>query len=128
MSLIFSGVAAATVLGVPAGTWLGDVSDWRTAFAALGGLSVVVCIALWCLLPSLPAHKPVRLASLGGQLRLPGVCIGALATALIVVGHFGAYTFVSPILQRLGGVELGDVSRLLLLFGRAGLAGQFHCR
>lgn len=125
MSLIFSGVAAATVLGVPAGTWLGDVSDWRTAFAALGGLSVVVCIGLWHLLPSLPARKPVRLASLGGQLRVPGVCIGALATALIVVGHFGAYTFVSPILQRLGGVALGDVSRLLLLFGAAGLAGNF---
>lgn len=125
MSFIFSGVAAATVLGVPAGTWLGGVTDWRIAFAALGGLSLLVCLCLWQLLPSLPAQKPVRLVSLGGQLKLPGVCIGALATALIVVGHFAAYTFISPILQRLGGIPLSDVSRLLLLFGAAGLMGNF---
>lgn len=36
MTIIFGGVAAASVLGVPLGTLLGDISNWRVAFGALG--------------------------------------------------------------------------------------------
>lgn len=125
MAVIFSGVAGASVLGVPAGTWLGEQTDWRLAFAALGGLSLAVTLALWGLLPRLPARQPVRLASLGGQFASRGVRVGVSATALIVVGHFAAYTFISPILQDIAGIPLASVSGLLLLYGGAGLAGNF---
>ncbi|MCW4153592.1 MFS transporter [Halomonas sp. 18H] len=125
MSMIFSGVAGATVLGVPAGTWLGEHTDWRTALGALGGLSLLVTLALWRLLPSLPASEPVRLSNLADQFASRGVRVGAAATALIVIGHFSAYTFISPILQELSGIPLASVSALLLCFGGAGLVGNF---
>lgn len=125
MSLIFSGVAGATVLGVPAGTWLGDVTHWRVAFAAMGGLSFLVTLALWWLLPSLPAYQPVRLASLTGQFASRGMRVGAIVTALVVIGHFAAYTFISPILQTIAGIPLAQVSALLLLYGAAGMVGNF---
>ncbi|MGQ7246530.1 MFS transporter [Halomonas sp. V046] len=125
MAVIFSGVAGASVLGVPAGTWLGDLTDWRTAFIAMAALSLVVSVALWWLLPALPAREPVRLTSLSGQFVSRGVRVGVIATALIVVGHFAAYTFISPILQDIAGVPVASVSGLLLLYGGAGLAGNF---
>jgi len=37
-SLIFSGIAVASVLGVPAGTYLGELLGWRAAFVGAGGL------------------------------------------------------------------------------------------
>ncbi|WP_136249094.1 MFS transporter [Halomonas borealis] len=125
MSLIFSGVAGASVLGVPAGTWLGEHSDWRVAFGALAGLSLLVTIALWRLLPRLPAQQPVRLTSLTSQFASRGVRVGVAATALIVMGHFAAYTFISPILQQVADIPLQSVSTLLLCFGAAGLMGNF---
>ncbi|KGE79248.1 MFS transporter [Halomonas sp. ND22Bw] len=125
MSLIFSGVAGASVLGVPAGTWLGEHTDWRIAFGSLAGLSLLVTIALWRLLPSLPAQQPVRLSNLAGQFASRGVRVGVAATALIVMGHFAAYTFVSPILQEIAGIPLASVSALLLCYGAAGLLGNF---
>lgn len=125
MALIFSGVAGASVLGVPAGTWLGEHTDWRIAFGALSGLSLAVTLALWGLLPRLPAQQPVRLANLAGQLTSRGVRVGVIATALIVVGHFAAYTFISPILQEIAGIPLASVSGLLLCYGGAGLMGNF---
>lgn len=125
MALIFSGVAGATVLGVPAGTWLGEHTDWRTALGALAGLGLAVTLALWQLLPSLPARQPVRLSSLASQFTRRGVRVGAVATALIVMGHFSAYTFISPILQEIAGIPVARISGLLLCFGGAGLVGNF---
>ena len=61
MTIIFGGVAAASVLGVPLGTLLGDISNWRVAFGALGGLSLLTALALWRWLPPLPPREPVRL-------------------------------------------------------------------
>ena len=68
MTIIFGGVAAASVLGVPLGTLLGDISNWRVAFGALGGLSLLTALALWCwlergtrwALPSVALVVPLR--------------------------------------------------------------------
>lgn len=49
-ALIFGGVAAANVLGVPIGTLLGGVAGWRVAFGALSALAAVVLVALFALL------------------------------------------------------------------------------
>ncbi|GEN25552.1 MFS transporter [Halomonas cupida] len=125
MAIIFSGVAGASVLGVPAGTWLGEQTDWRIAFIAMAIGSGLVTLALWWLLPPLPASQPVRLSTLFGQFSNRGVRVGVYVTSLIVVGHFAAYTFISPILQQMAGVPLANVSTLLLLYGGAGLMGNF---
>ncbi|TQN33303.1 putative MFS family arabinose efflux permease [Haloactinospora alba] len=124
-SLVFSGVAAANVLGVPMGTLIGELAGWRTAFAALGGLGAVVLLGLLVLLPHLPASEPVRVRALAQQFGNTGVRRAALATFLVVTGHFAAYTFVSPVLQRLSGIDSGMISQLLLVYGAAGLVGNF---
>lgn len=124
MALIFGGVAAASVLGVPAGTLLGDLAGWRLTFVAAAALAAVVLVGLALSLPRLPATQPVRLASLPAVLRIEGVRVGILSTALLVTGHFAAYTFVNPILQQLSGIDAGLVSSLLLIYGVAGIVGN----
>lgn len=124
MTLIFGGVAAASVLGVPLGTLLGDLSNWRVAFGALGGFSLLTAIALWCWLPPLPPREPVRLRVLAQQLSHRGVRVAVLTTGFVVVGHFAAYTFISPILQEISGISQRHVGSLLLLYGAAGILGN----
>ncbi|HDZ49327.1 hypothetical protein LCGC14_0184750 [marine sediment metagenome] len=124
MTMIFGGVAAASVLGVPLGTLLGDLSNWRVAFGALGGLSLLTAIALWCWLPPLPPREPVRLRVLAQQFSNRGVRVAVLTTGFVVVGHFAAYTFISPILQEISGISQRQVSSLLLLYGAAGIMGN----
>ena len=124
MTMIFGGVAAASVLGVPLGTLLGDLSNWRVAFGALGGLSLLTAVALWCWLPPLPPREPVRLRVLAQQFSNRGVRVAVLTTAFVVVGHFAAYTFISPILQEISGISQRHVSSLLLLYGAAGIVGN----
>ncbi|MEU4926955.1 MFS transporter [Streptomyces yokosukanensis] len=124
-AIIFGGVGAANVFGVPLGTLVGDLTGWRIAFASLSALALVALLALLAVLPSLTAEQAVRPRLLLAQLRNPGVRVGIVATALIVFGHFSAYTFVSPALQKLSGIDERHVGPLLFGFGMAGLIGNF---
>ncbi|MFE3183034.1 MFS transporter [Streptomyces violascens] len=124
-SLIFSGIAVASVLGVPAGTYIGELADWRRAFVTVGALALLVLVALAALLPRLPAEQEVRL---GGVMRLFGearVRTGLAVMALLVTGHFAAYTYVRPVLEEVSGASAGMIGTLLLVYGVAGLAGNF---
>ncbi|MFD7843743.1 MFS transporter [Nocardia sp. NPDC059764] len=124
-AIAFGGATAANVLGVPAGTLLGELTDWRIAFGVLGGLGLLVVVALLALLPPLPATEPVRLRTLAEQFRNPVVRAGVLVTFLLVSGHFAAFTFVSPILRDVAGVDPAVVGPALLGFGIAGIVGNF---
>ncbi|MFF0276205.1 MFS transporter [Streptomyces sp. NPDC004330] len=53
-AVVFGGVSAASVLGVPAGTLLTERAGWRWAFAATGLLALLAAAALRALLPRLP--------------------------------------------------------------------------
>lgn len=123
-STIFLAVPLGSVLGVPLGTFVADVAGWRTAFVMLSGLSSAVLIALACTVPALPAADVTRLSVFGRLLRVRDIRIGLLVTFLVVLAHFGTYTYVSAFLEDVTGVGLASVSALLLVYGVAGLVGN----
>jgi predicted MFS family arabinose efflux permease len=124
-AVIFGGVETASVLGVPAGTLLGDASGWRGAFAAVGVLGLVSLVCLVLLMPKVEPRRMLTFAALPEVLRTnAAVRVGIAMTFLVITGHFAAYTFVRPIL--LGdGVDGAMVGALLLAFGVAGVCGNF---
>ncbi|TXS49064.1 MFS transporter [Streptomyces sp. t39] len=124
-AVIFGGVETASVLGVPTGTFIGDLSGWRTAFAVVGVLGLAALSAMVCLMPKVPAERSVTFADLPRVFRgNPGLRTGIAITFLVVTGHFTAYTYVRPVLQE-GGVDGGMVGVMLLAFGVAGICGNF---
>ncbi|AXG77862.1 MFS transporter [Streptomyces paludis] len=124
-AVIFSGIAVASVLGVPAGTLLGALAGWRWAFAVMAGLALAVAALLALLLPPLPARGAVGLGEIAGLLRIPALRSGLIVVALLVTGHFAAYTYVRPVLERVPAIQPEAVSGLLLVYGVAGVAGNF---
>lgn len=124
-SMIFSGIAVASVLGVPAGAYIGELAGWREAFLAVAGLALLVTAVMAVLLPPLPAEEAV---ALGGVLRLfrdARVVTGLAVVALLVTGHFAAYTYVRPVLEQVSGVRDSMIGPLLLVYGIAGVVGNF---
>jgi predicted MFS family arabinose efflux permease len=118
---VYGGIGAATVLGVPAGTLIGDEFGWRAALVALMVLALVAMAAIALLVPKLPSNTTVSFASLPKLVRRNrAVRTGLALTFFIVTGHFIAYTFISPILQA-NGLPASQVSGLLLAFGAAAL-------
>ncbi|MFC9970457.1 MFS transporter [Spirillospora sp. NPDC127200] len=125
-AIVFGGVSTASVVGVPAGTLIGDLGGWRAAFAAVGVLGLVALAGLLVFVPALPSQGGMsfrRLAEL--PRRAAGVRTGVLVTFLLITGHFTAYTFVRPILGEGANVEDALVGALLMAYGVAGVAGNF---
>ncbi|MET9064311.1 MFS transporter [Streptosporangium sandarakinum] len=124
-AVIFSAVPLGSVLGVPAGTLLGQLAGWRVSFLALAALAVLVLAALLVLLPPLPGDRATGLRVLLGLLRARGTVVALLATFLVVLAHFGTYTYVTPFLHDVTGLRPAAVSAVLLAYGAAGIAGNF---
>ncbi|MFF7243451.1 MFS transporter [Embleya sp. NPDC008237] len=124
-AVIFGGVSVASVIGVPVGTVIGEWAGWRVAFAVPGGLGAAVLLALLVLVPPLPAERAVGPREVTALLRRRTVLTGAVALVLVVAGHFGAYTYIRPILEEVGDLGPGPIGGLLLGYGVAGVVGNF---
>jgi predicted MFS family arabinose efflux permease len=124
-AVIFSAVPLGSVFGVPVGTLIGNLAGWRTAFVLMGVMTAGVLLALVVLLPTLPAVRATRLRDLGALFRSAGVRVGLVLTFLMVLAHFGTYTYVTPFLQQVTQVSPVLITAFLLVYGVAGIVGNF---
>ncbi|MFF3314049.1 MFS transporter [Streptomyces sp. NPDC003035] len=124
-AVIFSAVPLGSVLGVPLGTFIGDVAGWRTAFLVMGLLTLCVFVMLLLVVPPLPADEPTRPSALTGMLRSVNTRFALVMTFLVVLAHFGAYTYVTPFLEQVTHVSTGLITVYLLVYGAAGIVGNF---
>lgn len=123
LTVINSGVAAATVAAVPLGAWLGGVWGWRGAFLLAAGVAVLALIAQVATLPSVAAEAAGALSAFGSVLRSGVALAGLFAALMIFGGHFTGFTYVRVAAQSLSGIDGGGFAMLLLVFGVAGLVG-----
>ncbi|ACF50132.1 MFS transporter [Stenotrophomonas maltophilia] len=124
-SIIFGGVAAASVLGIPLGALIGDALGWRSAFAAMALFSAAVMLLHLRVIPALPVSTSVRPAQFVQLLGHRGLQRGLCLTLLLVAGHFIAFTYVRPLLTTVSGVEASLIGALLFAYGLAGIASNF---
>lgn len=124
-ALVYSGVAVASVIGVPTGTYIGAVAGWRAAFLVIAALAVVVLIAIIALLPRLAVAQALPLREVLGMTREPQLRIALLVVAFLVTGHFAAYTYVRPLLEKVTGIGASAIGTVLLVYGIAGVIGNF---
>ncbi|CAG74721.1 probable transporter [Pectobacterium atrosepticum SCRI1043] len=124
-SIIFGGVAAASVLGVPLGALIGDVAGWRWAFGCMAVLSGLVLMLHLAVIPALPVAGSATVRQFGEQLTNRKLQVGLILTLLLVAGHFIAFTFVRPLLLSVSGFDAQWISALLFAYGVAGIVGNF---
>lgn len=123
-SVIFAGVSAASVLGVPLSSFIADMVGWRQAFSANSLLSLATAVALLWTLPTLAAPQPLRLKVYVGIVKNPLLLSLFGATACIISAHFAAFTYLEPLLTQTRGIPTSTISALLLMSGLSGLLGN----
>ncbi|OXT01656.1 MFS transporter [Notoacmeibacter marinus] len=123
-SIIFGGVSAASVLGVPMANFIGVASGWRMAFAIIGALSLLVAVAIWLTVPRLAGRGGIGAQALLRVLADRRFQKIFLATLLAITSHFMAFTYIEPFLIGPAGVSGHVVAPLLLAFGASGLAAN----
>ncbi|MFI6252908.1 MFS transporter [Streptomyces sp. NPDC051016] len=117
VSRVFLGLTIANIIGVPAGTALGQHLGWRYAYCAVAVIGLVALAALALLVPHQPRGPQ---AGIRRELRAMGnrqVFIG-LATAVVGFGGFFAvYSYLVPMLTHLTGISDASTTLVLALYG-----------
>jgi len=116
IALMFSGLTLANVMGVPAGTALGQALGWRAAFWAIVPIGLAAATALFFLLPPQVAGKS-NLIHEFRVLRRPQVLLVMLMSVLTSASLFCVFTYVAPTLLVVTRVSPHGVALTLLLFG-----------
>jgi DHA1 family inner membrane transport protein len=125
VAVMMGGLTLAMVIGVPLGSWIGQLFNWRTPFLIVTGMGTVALLGLIWLLPRGVSYKPP--ASFLAQLSLLGnrrLATLYLLTTVGFGGTFVVFTFVSPLLTDVTGVPEKTVNIALLLFGGATVVGN----
>ncbi|MFH8727136.1 MFS transporter [Streptomyces termitum] len=119
LAVAMAGIPVALSLGVPAGTYLGKVTDWRVAFLVMTGLTVLLLGWIAAAVPDLPGRRSGERPPMLRALRVPGVPAVLFVTLVFVLAHTVLYAYVAAFLGDLG---MGDSTDLVLLvFGAASL-------
>ncbi|MGF7208183.1 DHA1 family inner membrane transport protein [Skermanella aerolata] len=125
IAMMFTGLTAATLLGVPFGAWLGLDYGWRSTFWAVAAIGVVATIVLAVFVPS--TRERTQAPPLRDELAVlarPQVLLGLLMTVLGYAGVFAVFTYIQPILTQITGFSDAAVSPILLVFGAGMAAGN----
>ena len=117
LALMFTGLTVANVVGVPAGTWLGQLLGWRSTFWAVTMIGPVALAALYYLVPKDHHAEKVNVKSEITTLLQPQVIAGLLLTIIADTGLFAVLTYLAPILTDVALFSPAAISPVFLLFG-----------
>jgi predicted MFS family arabinose efflux permease len=124
-SVIFAGMSIAAVIAVPLGSFISTFASWRVAFVVAGALGAGVVLAQVTIVPRLIVDEAPSLRALPRLLGRPAVIVVLITVALVFVGHYVSYTYITPYLGGYLGLDGATASGLLLAFGIGGIVGNF---
>ncbi|MBP0491964.1 MFS transporter [Pararoseomonas indoligenes] len=125
IATMFTGLTVANILGVPAGTWLGQQLGWRATFWAVTvvGLAAIAVIARFIPKEDGAPEPSDWRADMRAMARGP-VLLALLTTVLGFGGVFAVFTYIAPMLTQLAGFSDAAVSPILLVLGAGLVVGN----
>ncbi|WP_339948637.1 MFS transporter [uncultured Albimonas sp.] len=124
LAMVFGGVTASSVLGVPLASFLAQTLGWRWAWGALALAAVICAVVVWQLLPAANKGSRASIATLMAVLRNRPLAMTVAACGVSVVGMFSTYALIAVWLAEVGRLEASMIPPALFMFGFGGIAGN----
>ena len=124
IALIYAGMTLATVVGVPAGTYLASIAGWRAPFFGVAGLAALAGVGVAAVLPRLTGLRAAGFAERLAVLRRADVLQMLTLTALALVGPFAVNTFMGVLIESALGVGGEQLALALVFFGVVSFIGS----
>jgi DHA1 family putative efflux transporter-like MFS transporter len=124
IATLVMGFSTAMIIGVPLGRVVASAYDWRLIFGGIGALGLLAMFLISAVIPSTGGEKPVPLREQLALLKQPKIAIALLVTFFWIGGYSIAYTYISPFLLSVTGMNEKEVSIGLFAFGIASLIGS----
>jgi DHA1 family chloramphenicol resistance protein-like MFS transporter len=123
MSIVAGGLTIATIIGLPAGTVIGQHFGWRAAFWVVAALSALSAIGV---LAKIPGGRSTVVPQLRNELRTmanPRLWLSYGITALSTGSIFVTFSYLGVMLANTTGISETWVPAVLALYGLGSLIG-----
>ena len=127
VAVILSGLTVSNVIGVPAGTAIGNLWGWRATFWVMCGLGVVATLAMLALLPRTTGAS-IRQAGFAREVRVLArqqVWTALILMLMLMIGQFTLFTYITPTLLEVTHLDEDLIPWVLLLNGVGATIGVF---
>ncbi|MGO4258462.1 MFS transporter [Marmoricola sp. RAF53] len=125
VSGVMLGLSVATVIGVPASTWLGQGLGWRSAYWLVLGITVVTAVGLLCFVPGTPGDPTATVRRELRALKRPQVLFAITAGMIGFGGIFAMYSYVAPLVTDVADLGRSAIPWFLLAFGIGSVLGAW---
>lgn len=125
ISIMFSGLTIANVIGVPIGTYLGQQFSWSVSFYLVGfvGLLALGSIYLW--MPKIEVEASETKVSVAKGLKNSELWALIALTTIGTGGFFAWYSYVAPLITEVAGLPNHFVGYAMMLAGLGMVFGNF---
>ena len=127
MALFLGGITIANLMGIPAGTAIGNAFGWRWTFWAVGACGLIATILAALMLPPSRAHLEHR-TSVYDELhavKQQQVYLSYLVIVLAMVGSLAFATYQVPVMIRVTGILQDHTPYYLVISGVGAIIGIY---
>ncbi|ROO27322.1 MFS transporter [Salinisphaera japonica] len=114
---VMLGLTVATILGVPAATWLASLLDWRAGYWAVTAIAAAACLLILIFAPYQGAQSDAHPLRELSALARPDVWLTLSIGAVGFGGVFAVYTYLTTTLAEVTGMSTALVPIVLGVFG-----------
>ncbi|MCT7661246.1 Cmx/CmrA family chloramphenicol efflux MFS transporter [Mycobacterium deserti] len=124
MSVVAGGLTVATVVGLPAGTWIGQHFGWRGAFWAVAAMTVAAAVAILIAVPDLRSNTVPRISVELRAVLNRRLWLSYAITATSTASLFGTFSYLGAMVLDTTGLDPAWVPVVMLIYGLGALAGM----
>ncbi|HJW56061.1 MAG TPA: MFS transporter [Burkholderiaceae bacterium] len=124
LSTVTAGLAGATALGAPLGTFIGGFGNWRTTLWFVALLGFIAMIGVWAMLRTVPQPARITLRGRLAPMRDMRVALTLLTSLFAFGGFLMVYTYAGLVLDRVTRGDGRILAGLLLVWGIAATVGN----
>lgn len=123
IGIVSMGISASIVLGLPIGLILGNAFGWKAPFVLIIFLTVLSIVSVYFFLDKVEPKPSVSLGKQLKTLKSRKVFFAQATTFLFLGGHTVLYSYFTPFLKSVVGLEGMMISLAYLIFGIAAVTG-----
>ncbi|MDR3713302.1 MAG: MFS transporter [Puia sp.] len=106
-------------------TWMAGLFGWQASFGLCALFNGAALLGLWAWLPSLPVDGRVSYGDTARILRKPRLWWRLALACLMISAMYASYSYVAAYLGEVTRAKGAQISGLFLLFGIAGVGGNW---
>jgi predicted MFS family arabinose efflux permease len=124
VSKVFIGVSAGMVAGVPIASFIDSAVSYEVAMAFFAIVNLIVFIATWIFVPSMPVEEKVSYGAQLSVLKKSIIWLSIVTVILLNSAIFGVYSYLAEYLRTVTNMSPNTITLTLFIFGGANIIGN----